>query len=154
MAMTTCRECGGDVSDSAKTCPGCGIEDPAKSKHFMSIGLGLVGWVVIGVIVVAVVGRFSGGFSGGTCNVVSVKNSEDAFIINGELDHGVVTDVVVALDGGGRDVTVEVTLETNHGDIRKSRLVSIADDGQRAVQLQFPEPTITTVINRSVATCS
>lgn len=37
MAIRKCRECGNDVSTSAKTCPKCGVSDPAKSRASMSI---------------------------------------------------------------------------------------------------------------------
>ena len=30
MALTTCRECGKEVSDSAKTCPHCGVDAPGN----------------------------------------------------------------------------------------------------------------------------
>lgn len=32
MAMTKCRECGGDVSSEAKVCPHCGIETPEAKQ--------------------------------------------------------------------------------------------------------------------------
>lgn len=31
MAMVKCRECGGDVSDTAPACPHCGVQSPAGS---------------------------------------------------------------------------------------------------------------------------
>lgn len=30
MALKTCRECGKDVSESAKSCPHCGVDHPAN----------------------------------------------------------------------------------------------------------------------------
>ncbi len=35
MAMAKCRECGAEVSDSAKTCPKCGISKPVKKITFL-----------------------------------------------------------------------------------------------------------------------
>lgn len=32
MALKKCRECGREVSSSAKICPGCGINSPARSR--------------------------------------------------------------------------------------------------------------------------
>ncbi len=40
MALTTCKECGKEVSDSAKTCPHCGIKSPGASSKDMLIGIG------------------------------------------------------------------------------------------------------------------
>ena len=32
MALVPCRECGKEVSDEAKACPNCGLEDPGKEE--------------------------------------------------------------------------------------------------------------------------
>jgi hypothetical protein len=54
MAMKPCRECGKEVSTSAKTCPNCGIKAPARKssarKILLAIGLGLVVITIIGVL--------------------------------------------------------------------------------------------------------
>ena len=31
MAMSTCKECGSEVSTLAKTCPGCGVSNPGQA---------------------------------------------------------------------------------------------------------------------------
>lgn len=50
MAMIQCRECGNTVSDSARTCPSCGIESPGGSCELVivrpSLGGGAVGMTV------------------------------------------------------------------------------------------------------------
>ena len=49
--MVKCRECGKEVSDQAKTCPHCGIANPAPPSRFgtyMKVGLGAL--VVIGMV--------------------------------------------------------------------------------------------------------
>jgi len=152
MGMTTCRECGKDVSDAADTCPHCGVTSPSQTDHWIGVLKSVGGWIVIGIIaVVAISYVMNAGFS--TCNVVSIRNHEDAFIVNGELDYGVVTKAVVELDGGGREVTVEVRLETNEGDFVRAQRINVSENGRREVQVQFPEPTLGARISRSVATC-
>lgn len=50
MAMTKCKECGTEVSSSAKTCPQCGISNPGVTGGQMIVGLVavvLIGWLVV-----------------------------------------------------------------------------------------------------------
>jgi predicted nucleic acid-binding Zn ribbon protein len=42
MALVKCKECGNEVSDSAKTCPKCGIEKPVKKRMSMTFKLILI----------------------------------------------------------------------------------------------------------------
>lgn len=42
MALITCKECGKQVSDSAKTCPGCGAAVPKKTSRVALVFAGLV----------------------------------------------------------------------------------------------------------------
>ena len=55
MAMTICRECGGDVSTSARTCPHCGVKNPgmSKGKHAVATGCGTAACLpwIIGIII-------------------------------------------------------------------------------------------------------
>jgi len=46
MALTTCKECGKEISGSAKACPHCGVAAPGK-KH-ISGGAGLL--VIVGAL--------------------------------------------------------------------------------------------------------
>jgi len=46
MAMTSCKECGKDMSDTAKACPHCGARI-SKTKWWLWIPLGLVALVVL-----------------------------------------------------------------------------------------------------------
>ena len=50
MAMIQCRECGNTVSDSARTCPNCGIDSPGGSCELVivrpSLGGGAIGLTV------------------------------------------------------------------------------------------------------------
>jgi hypothetical protein len=49
MAMTTCKECGKQVSTKAKTCPHCGAAAPAKKKANGGVGKWLLMVFAIGV---------------------------------------------------------------------------------------------------------
>jgi hypothetical protein len=40
MALTTCRECDGQVAKTAKTCPHCGTERPGQRGVHVSAGMG------------------------------------------------------------------------------------------------------------------
>ncbi len=51
MAMTTCKECGKQVSSQAKACPHCGATAPAKKKAKGGIGKWLLVVFAIGVVV-------------------------------------------------------------------------------------------------------
>jgi RNA polymerase subunit RPABC4/transcription elongation factor Spt4 len=46
MAMTTCKECKKEVSDSAKTCPHCGVKKPGERWWHALAGLAVM--IVIG----------------------------------------------------------------------------------------------------------
>lgn len=49
MALAKCKECGKEVSTSAKTCPHCGVKNPGVRAKDMIIGvltLLLIGWLV------------------------------------------------------------------------------------------------------------
>ena len=54
MAISKCRECGEDVSDSAKTCPKCGVSKPVKKTSLgvkilaILLGLGVLGQLISG----------------------------------------------------------------------------------------------------------
>lgn len=37
MALAACRECGAQVSDSASTCPSCGVPDPVETDTFLVV---------------------------------------------------------------------------------------------------------------------
>jgi hypothetical protein len=50
MALTTCRECGKQVSTDAKACPHCGTSAPAKKKAKGGIGKWLLIVFAIGLV--------------------------------------------------------------------------------------------------------
>jgi DNA-directed RNA polymerase subunit RPC12/RpoP len=48
MAMTTCKECGKEVSDTAKTCPHCGARQRQKTSILIKIiAVPLVGFLLL-----------------------------------------------------------------------------------------------------------
>lgn len=68
MAMAKCRECGAEVSDSAKTCPKCGVDKPVKKTSiFVKLLLGLFG--------LGLIGQFIGGGNSGTGGGTSASDS-------------------------------------------------------------------------------
>jgi hypothetical protein len=49
MALKKCKECGKDVSSSAKTCPYCGVKNPGVTAKTMVLGiltLLFMGWLI------------------------------------------------------------------------------------------------------------
>ena len=50
MAITTCKECGKQVSTEAKTCPHCGTSAPSKKKSKGGIGKWLLIAFAIGLV--------------------------------------------------------------------------------------------------------
>lgn len=50
MPVVKCRECGKEVSDSAKVCPHCGIKNPAPPSKIRRA----LGWIVIAAAVVGI----------------------------------------------------------------------------------------------------
>ncbi len=166
MAILKCIECGGKVSSEATTCPHCGYvkgarppepspappaQPPAvatkKASPLVIIGACMGGLLLLVILIAAAVGSQS------TCKITSLKNSADTFYVNGQWDYGIITDAVVRLEGKAREVTVTVRLETNQGDITKSKRVAVSDNGSRQVQIQFIEPTVSTNVRQSYATC-
>lgn len=173
MAILNCIECNGKVSSEAASCPHCGYvkgarptPDPeqtpppapqslytqpraktAKANPLKIIGGCVIGLIILLLIIGAAVRNQS------TCDVTSLQNREEAFIVEGQLDYGIIADAGVKLNGKARLVTVTVRLETNQGDITKSERIAVSDNGRRQIQLQFPEPTLGTKVNQSYATC-
>jgi hypothetical protein len=113
-------------------------------------------WAIFGgVVAVCFIGLVIIGASAPSeCRVVSVTNSDDSFLVNGEFDYGVVVRSVVAIEGSGRSVEVNARLETSAGDYRQRKTINISDNGRRTVEFQFIEPTIATVVSRSFVSCS
>ena len=54
--MASCSYCGREVSPNAKTCPGCGEEDPGSGSVLAGILIfGFVGLAIVGAIISAIV---------------------------------------------------------------------------------------------------
>ncbi len=68
MAIAKCRECGTEVSDSAKVCPKCGLSKPVKKTSFLVKIIAIIfGLSMLGTII--------GGISGGSSTSVSNASS-------------------------------------------------------------------------------
>lgn len=110
----------------------------------------LAKFVTVGFVAFAVTGCNKSG----TCTVLSHKAEEETFLINGELDYGIVVNAKVKLEGSQRNVNVTSRLETNNGDISKSISISLRDGQIRDVQLQFSEPVLGTTFGNYYTACS
>lgn len=60
MAMIKCRECGAEISASAKTCPKCGAPTKKKSKILRFLKW-IVGLFILLVVIAAIFGKKEGG---------------------------------------------------------------------------------------------
>lgn len=54
MATQECKECGGEVSGEAKTCPHCGAKGPGAEEF--PIGLFILGVIVVPMVVLFLLG--------------------------------------------------------------------------------------------------
>ena len=57
--MTNCKECGGNVADSAKVCPHCGVAEPGGLGFFGSRFAWIFGvafWIIVAFVVIALAG--------------------------------------------------------------------------------------------------
>ena len=50
MALKPCRECKQEVSTSAKVCPSCGIQNPARSSSSSGCGIALLAVLGLGAL--------------------------------------------------------------------------------------------------------
>lgn len=101
-----------------------------------------------------VLAYLAGSLNGGSCTVVSHNAAEDAFLVNGQLDYGIVINANVKLEGADRNVTVTSRLETSNGDLTKAVSIGLRDGQTRQVQLQFPEPVLGTQFGHYHTSCS
>lgn len=67
MSLITCKECKKEVSDQADKCPGCGAKVPKK--------LTVLQWVGVGLVVLIIIGIFSGNKNEGTASVSAVASA-------------------------------------------------------------------------------
>lgn len=56
MALKPCKECKKEISDTAPTCPHCGVKNPGASKS-----MGAFGWFVTVLVILAIIGSCSSG---------------------------------------------------------------------------------------------
>lgn len=106
------------------------------------------------MVAVLVIVYFIGEANTGTCKVVSHNAGEEAFLVNGALDYGVVITARVALEGADRNVTVTSRLETSTGDYIKSVTIGLRDGQSRHIKLEFPEPVLGTQFGNYYTSCT
>ncbi|MCQ1835167.1 zinc ribbon domain-containing protein [Neorhizobium galegae] len=175
MSIVDCRECGKPVSDEAKQCPHCGVENPYFKAHLMAQAaraaanhrtpeegvlkkiLRRFTYVAIAIVaVLTLIGKapaILAALAKPSCEVVSVKPEPDLFLTDGEADAGVkVTALVRKLNRDG-EITVSIRLSTSEGDWVKATTGVMKTNEQRNAILQFPEPTVNAQNIRAEATC-
>ena len=76
MAMTTCKECGKQVSTEAKACPHCGAAAPAKKKAKGGIGKWLLIVFAIGVVAAVLPKKDKVAASSGAPSVTAAQPKE------------------------------------------------------------------------------
>ena len=57
MALVPCKECGKEVSDKAKSCPNCGLEDPGKEEitYEENPSVVIFAWIMTALIAAAII---------------------------------------------------------------------------------------------------
>jgi RNA polymerase subunit RPABC4/transcription elongation factor Spt4 len=55
MALTTCRECKGQISEWATKCPHCGAPDPVKSQWIMTVVVWTFIVIVFGAVLIKMI---------------------------------------------------------------------------------------------------
>jgi ribosomal protein L40E len=57
MGLVACRECGADVSESAPTCPNCGVENPGGNAPRVTTGIGALFLILLAVLILILLGQ-------------------------------------------------------------------------------------------------
>ena len=142
MSITTCRECGENVSSEAEKCPACGIKNPAKLKNVFSMignGIGLVVFVFIGL---AVIGYFSESSSQAKCKLLNNSLNSDVFLVKGEPDAGYRYNVGVINTGDRGEITITATLSTSEGEFSRKQTLVFGSQEKSSLSFTFHEPTV------------
>ncbi len=151
MALTKCRECGGQVSTEADDCPHCGCENPARSRF---LNKGVQGFLIIVGGVAALV-LFGGRLSEAPgCEVGDVEISGDTFFVDGRLDAGFALTARIANRGDAAALfKIVATLSTSEGDFERTQELVLQPGVTRAVQYGFHEPTVNSVTSQGRVSC-
>ena len=142
MSITTCRECGNQVSSEAEKCPSCGIQNPARLKNVLSIIGNIIGAVVGVFILFAVAGYFLESSSSASCELVASSIEADAFFVNGEPDAGYRYNARVKNDGEDGEITILVELSTSEGGFEREQTLHFDGQQTQSLSYTFHEPTI------------
>lgn len=124
MALVKCKECGKEVSNKAKTCPGCGAKiNAAGFSVIKAIGLA----VACGIGVLYFIGNNgTGGSAASTSQATSALAATDVAFAKGQFGNRIVTGKVVNTTGKKRSyVQVEVNLFDRAGTQVGSTLANV-----------------------------
>lgn len=146
MSITTCRECGKNVSSKAKTCPSCGIKNPAMSKNVFSIIGNIIRTIVfffIGLVVIGFIGAAVFDSSNkAKCELLSRSLKPDLFLIQGEADAGYRYNVRVKNIGEKGEITIVAKLSTSEGEFKREQTLLFDSQEERNLSFTFHEPTV------------
>jgi hypothetical protein len=79
MALTQCRECSAEVSDSAKACPKCGVGNPVKKKSTIAVKLF---WGFVSILIISAVYKNESSIENSVKPLVPASTSESALLAN------------------------------------------------------------------------
>lgn len=140
MAMKNCKECGAEISSSAKVCPKCGKKQKMSKK--------LIGLVVIILLIIVV--STSGGNNGksvqtsGTNSVQSdaVSSNQDVNTVGeGEIGkyHVKIGEHQITKDYAGKSILLVKIAFTNNNDVAKAFMYNLDCKAYQAgVELTMP----------------
>jgi hypothetical protein len=146
MAMTRCRECGGDVSTEAESCPHCGIANPGRAKAVRPRGRRWLAVAAVGGAAVVAWLAWQGGVPGvssaASCEIDGRNLNPSVFPVDGELDAGYEAHMTVSNRGQRGEIVALVALSTSEGTFRRSQTLLFGPGESRRLTFKFHEPTI------------
>lgn len=140
MSLIKCKECGKEVSNKAKTCPGCG----AEIKNGLS-AVQIVGGVFFGLIAIGFIASGSSN-SGSSSTVAGYSSKElqatDVSFTKGQMGNRIVTGQVENTSGKKLGyVQVEVNLYDKQGTQVGSTLANV-NNLEPGVTWKFEAPVL------------
>lgn len=165
MALVKCKECGSEVSTSAKACPKCGAKPPKKTSRVTWVFLGLLVFVVGLGALNGPSGSGSATTSAGTTPIADARSEKDKAVSalqikkfdwqKGGFD-SVMKITITVQNTGNRDVK-DIRLECTHA----SNSGTVIDSNKATIYELFPAGKSKTVrdfnmgfINNQVASSS
>ncbi len=109
MAMTTCGECGKDVSTTAKACPNCGVQRSSTNYGFLT-------YAVVGISVVIGIAMFGSGNNSSPSRSFSSVAASDARKVCDALENTDIELICKVLPG---DRKITLVIYTSAGEAAK-----------------------------------